>query len=42
MQPYKLDALFAQQHFREDGMLARVLPCRIETQPQKIQFPAPC
>ena len=35
MQPSKLDTLFSQRHFREDGLLARVLACRIETRPRK-------
>ncbi len=35
MQPGKLETLYAQPKFREDGLLARILPCRIETQPQK-------
>jgi len=35
MQPGKLETLFAQQKFREDGLLARILPCRIETKLQK-------
>jgi hypothetical protein len=36
MQPAKLDTLFSQRHFREDGLLARVLACRIETRPRKV------
>ena len=34
MQPNKLHALYAHKGFREDGLLARVLTCRIDAQPQ--------
>lgn len=39
MQPHKLDELYAHQRFREDGLLARVLVCRIETRPRKVHSP---
>src|SRR5207249_6269499 len=41
MQPNKLDALYSHQRFREDGLLARVLTCRIETRPSKSMSPCP-
>ena len=36
MQPNKLHALYAHKGFREDGLLARVLTCRIDTQPHEV------
>ena len=41
MQPRKLNTLFCQQSFREDGLLARILACQIETRPQKIDLQQP-
>ena len=40
MQPNKLDKLYSQSVFREDGLLARILPCRIDMEPQKRQLRA--
>ena len=39
VQPHKLDELYAHQRFREDGLLARVLVCRIESRPRQVTPP---
>jgi hypothetical protein len=35
MQPTKLNAMFAQQSFSEGGLLPRIMPCQVETEPAK-------
>lgn len=35
MQPDKLDVLFSQKTFSEGGLLPRIMPCQVETEPTK-------